>query len=134
MCKMVTFALLVFDHFVYSIIMIQQTLFTWHLNSFTSKWTCQTCNFISSTLVKDHPLFRIRLNVEESACFISCDAPCEFPLSIWRARRFSRKLVSTIQTDTVSGYGMASVPHKDNIHKHISLISGENFTCDFSNQ
>ena len=48
--------------------------------------------------------YRIRLNVEKSTHFISWDAPREFPLCVWPARRFSCNLVPTIQPDTVHIY------------------------------
>ena len=44
------------------------------------------------------------LNAEESRDLLRESNPCEFPLSVWRLRRFSRNLVSTIQPDMVYNF------------------------------
>ena len=49
--------------------------------------------------------YRIRLRPVHNRAFLRESNPREIPLSVERARRFSRNLVSTIQPHMVCGYG-----------------------------
>ena len=55
-------------------------------------------------------MYSMRLNAEESRALLLESNLREFPLSVWRLRRFSRNLVSTIQPDMVQNFLESSYP------------------------